>query len=77
MVGLFVYTIVVAQMQHFSGWAAAAPALALQAPNVIRTTENMLKLVLRIACVKRPIAGDAEVEDDLGDHPGKPPSQGL
>ena len=43
-VGLFVYTIVVAQMEHFSGWAGVI-ALALQVPIVIRTTENMLKLV--------------------------------
>ncbi len=38
------YTIVVAQMQHFSGWAGVVLAL-LQIPIVIRTTENMLKLV--------------------------------
>ena len=55
-VGLFVYTIVVAQMEHFSGWAGVIAlallqvpiviALALlQVPIVIRTTENMLKLV--------------------------------
>ena len=44
-VGLFVYTIVVAQMQHFSGWAGVAALALLQIPIVIRTTENMLKLV--------------------------------
>jgi phosphate transport system permease protein len=31
-------------MQHFSGWAGLSLAL-LQVPIVIRTTENMLKLV--------------------------------
>ncbi len=44
-VGLFVYSIVVAQMQHFSGWAGVVALALLQIPIVIRTTENMLKLV--------------------------------
>ncbi len=44
-VGLFVYTIVVAQMQHFSGWAGVVALALLQIPIVIRTTENMLRLV--------------------------------
>lgn len=44
-VGLFVYTIVVAQVQHFSGWAGVIALALLQIPIVIRTTENMLKLV--------------------------------
>ncbi|KQN53897.1 phosphate ABC transporter permease PstA [Erwinia sp. Leaf53] len=44
-VGLFVYTLVVAQMKHFSGWAGVVALALLQIPIVIRTTENMLKLV--------------------------------
>ena len=44
-VGLFVYTIVVAKMGHFSGWAGIIALALLQVPIVIRTTENMLKLV--------------------------------
>ncbi|EJL81698.1 phosphate ABC transporter permease PstA [Pantoea sp. GM01] len=44
-VGLFVYTIVVAQMQHFSGWAGVVALALLQIPIVIRTSENMLRLV--------------------------------
>ena len=44
-VGLFVYTIVVAQMEHFSGWAGVIALALLQVPIVIRTTENMMKLV--------------------------------
>ncbi|CAI1919206.1 phosphate ABC transporter permease PstA [Serratia marcescens] len=44
-VGLFVYTIVVAKMEHFSGWAGIVALALLQVPIVIRTTENMLKLV--------------------------------
>lgn len=44
-VGLFVYTIVVTKMGHFSGWAGVIALALLQVPIVIRTTENMLKLV--------------------------------
>ncbi|HCQ8179009.1 TPA: phosphate ABC transporter permease PstA [Morganella morganii] len=44
-VGLFVYTIVVMQMQHFSGWAGVIALALLQIPIVIRTTENILRLV--------------------------------
>lgn len=44
-VGLFVYTIVVSQMQHFSGWAGVVALALLQIPIVIRTSENMLRLV--------------------------------
>ncbi len=44
-VGLFVYALCVAKMGHFSGWAGAISLALLQIPIVIRTTENMLKLV--------------------------------
>ncbi|RKP56411.1 phosphate ABC transporter permease PstA [Pararobbsia silviterrae] len=44
-VGLFVYAILVAPFHGFSGWAGAAALALLQIPVVIRTTENMLKLV--------------------------------
>ncbi|MDX7986133.1 phosphate ABC transporter permease PstA [Xenorhabdus sp. 12] len=44
-IGLFVYTVVVAKVQHFSGWAGVIALALLQVPIVIRTTENMLKLV--------------------------------
>ncbi|WP_321783169.1 phosphate ABC transporter permease PstA [Paraburkholderia sp. J94] len=44
-VGLFVYALVVAKMGHFSGWAGAISLALLEIPIVIRTTENMLKLV--------------------------------
>ncbi|MGN6652101.1 phosphate ABC transporter permease PstA [Trinickia sp.] len=44
-VGLFVYALVVAEMGHFSGWAGVISLALLQIPIVIRTTENMLKLV--------------------------------
>jgi phosphate transport system permease protein len=44
-IGLFVYAIVVAKMGRFSGWAGVIALALLQVPIVIRTTENMLKLV--------------------------------
>lgn len=44
-IGLFVYTLVVARVHHFSGWAGVLALALLQVPIVIRTTENMMKLV--------------------------------
>jgi phosphate transport system permease protein len=44
-IGLFVYTIVVAPMGHFSGISGAAALSLLVIPVVLRTTEDMLLLV--------------------------------
>ena len=44
-IGLFVYEIYVVQVKHFSGWAGALALSILVIPIVIRTTENMLRLV--------------------------------
>jgi len=44
-IGLFVYAVVVAKLGHFSGWAGMIALALLQIPIVIRTTENMLRLV--------------------------------
>ncbi len=44
-VGLFVYALVVAPMGHFSGWAGAIALAVIMIPVVVRTTENMLRLV--------------------------------
>ena len=44
-IGLFIYTVVVARMQHFSGWAGSLALALLAIPVVVRTTENMLRLV--------------------------------
>ncbi|MFM2475733.1 phosphate ABC transporter permease PstA [Celerinatantimonas sp. MCCC 1A17872] len=44
-VGLFIYSIVVMNTGHFSGWAGVLSLALLQIPIVVRTTENMLKLV--------------------------------
>ncbi len=44
-IGLFVYEIYVIQIGHFSGWAGAFALSIIVIPVVIRTTENMLRLV--------------------------------
>lgn len=44
-IGLFVYAVLVSRMGHFSAWAGVVALALLQIPIVIRTTENMLKLV--------------------------------
>ncbi len=43
--GLFVYAIVVAPLGHFSGWAGSLALSLIAIPVVVRTTENMLRLV--------------------------------
>ena len=44
-IGLFVYALVVAQFKHFSGWAGTVALALIAIPVVVRTTENMLRLV--------------------------------
>ncbi|HYR01021.1 MAG TPA: phosphate ABC transporter permease PstA [Casimicrobiaceae bacterium] len=43
--GLFVYTIYVTEVGHFSGWAGSAALGLIAIPVVVRTTESMLQLV--------------------------------
>src|SRR5205085_7645244 len=43
--GLFVYTVYVAEVGHFSGWAGSFALALIAIPVVVRTTENMLLLV--------------------------------
>jgi phosphate transport system permease protein len=43
--GLFIYTIYVARVSHFSGWAGAFALSLIVIPVVVRTTEDMLRLV--------------------------------
>ncbi len=43
--GLFIYAILVAQVKHFSGWAGTLALSLIAIPVVLRTTENMLRLV--------------------------------
>lgn len=44
-IGLFVYEVYVVQIGHFSGWAGACALAVIVVPVVVRTTENMLRLV--------------------------------
>ena len=44
-VGVFVYALVVLRAGHFSGWAGAVALALIVLPVVVRTTENMMRLV--------------------------------
>jgi phosphate transport system permease protein len=44
-IGLFIYEVMVAPMGHFSGWAGAVALAVIVVPVVVRTTEDMLRLV--------------------------------
>jgi phosphate transport system permease protein len=44
-IGLFIYTIYVTRVNHFSGWAGSFALALIAIPVVVRTTENMLHLV--------------------------------
>ncbi len=45
LVGLFVYVLLVAPFGGFSGWAGSAALAILAIPIIVRTTEDMLRLV--------------------------------
>ena len=44
-IGLFIYSVVVARLKSFSGWAGVLALALIVIPVVIRTTENMLSLI--------------------------------
>ncbi|RJG05668.1 phosphate ABC transporter permease PstA [Noviherbaspirillum cavernae] len=44
-IGLFVYALYVANVKHFSGWAGTFSISLIAVPVIVRTTDNMLKLV--------------------------------
>ncbi|HZK90754.1 MAG TPA: phosphate ABC transporter permease PstA [Stellaceae bacterium] len=44
-IGLFVYSILVVPMGHFSAWAGAVALAIIMIPVIVRTTEDMLSLV--------------------------------
>ncbi len=44
-IGLFIYAVYVAHAKHFSGWAGALALSIIVIPVVVRTTDDMLKLV--------------------------------
>jgi phosphate transport system permease protein len=44
-IGLFVYSVYVTQVSHFAGWGGAIALSLIVIPVVVRTTDDMLKLV--------------------------------
>jgi len=44
-IGLFIYEVYVVMVGHFSGWAGSFALCLIVIPVVVRTTENMLRLV--------------------------------
>lgn len=44
-IGLFIYEVYIHRIEHFAGWGGALALALLVIPVVVRTTENMLKLV--------------------------------
>ncbi len=44
-IGLFVYTVYIARVGHFSGWAGVLALSLIVIPVVVRTTEDMLRLI--------------------------------
>jgi len=44
-IGLFIYAVYVAQVEHYSGWAGALALSILVIPVVVRATDNMLLLI--------------------------------
>jgi phosphate transport system permease protein len=44
-IGLFIYSVVVARSRTFSGWAGVLALALIVIPVVVRTTENMLNLI--------------------------------
>lgn len=44
-IGLFIYAIYVAKVNHFSGWAGSFAISLIAIPVIVRTTDNMLNLV--------------------------------
>ena len=45
LIGLFVYTLMVQPMGTFSGWAGAVALAIIATPVIVRTTEDMLRIV--------------------------------
>lgn len=44
-IGMFVYSLIVTRMGHFSGWAGAVALAIIMLPVVARTTEDILRLI--------------------------------
>ena len=57
-IGLFVYAIYVANVQHFSGYAGTIALSLIAVPVVVRTTDNMLRLVPNSLLALARISGE-------------------
>ncbi|QBQ63974.1 phosphate ABC transporter permease PstA [Actinobacillus indolicus] len=44
-IGLFIYSIYVAQVKHYSGWAGGLALAMIAIPVIVRTTDSMLSLI--------------------------------
>jgi phosphate transport system permease protein len=44
-IGLFIYGVMVMPLGHFSGWAGAASLALIALPVIVRTTEDMMRLI--------------------------------
>jgi phosphate transport system permease protein len=44
-IGLFIYGVIVIRAGHFSGWAGAASLALIALPVIVRTTEDMMRLI--------------------------------
>jgi phosphate transport system permease protein len=44
-IGLFIYGVIVLRAGHFSGWAGAASLALIALPVIVRTTEDMMRLI--------------------------------
>lgn len=44
-IGLFIYVVIVLRAGHFSGWAGAASLALIALPVIVRTTEDMMRLL--------------------------------
>lgn len=44
-IGLFIYSVIVVHAGHFSGWAGAASLAVIALPVIVRTTEDMMRLI--------------------------------
>jgi phosphate transport system permease protein len=45
LIGLFIYEVLVVRMGHFSGWGGVAALAIIAVPVIVRTTEDMMRLV--------------------------------
>ncbi len=66
-IGVFVYGLIVLRTGHFSGWAGAVALALIVMPVVVRTTENMMRLVPDSLREAAAALGSSELEGHDGD----------